>query len=295
MHARRKRFWLLAALFGAANTLIVVSDQTARAEVAPTASGCGTTVMKSNGTAWQCTFAENFDGTTLDTSKWYVQLTSNSGYHSGNECFVDNPNNIRVAGGTLSLTVRKEAKAFTCTAPRGKSYKSQYTSGMVSTYGKFTQAYGRFEIRAKFPGTRTRGLQSSLWMYPENPTKSWPYSGEIDIAEWYSRYPDLAIPYIHYGTSYLDKNATSTTCTVANAGDWHLYQLEWTPTYMTISYDGKQCIKTSAWVPKGTGWTPFSGKFMIALTQMLGVGSNAPTTGTVLPATMQVDHVRVWS
>ena len=40
---------------------------------------------------------------------------------------------------------------------------------MVTTYNRFSQAYGRFEIRAKFPAATVQGLQSAFWLWPDNP------------------------------------------------------------------------------------------------------------------------------
>ncbi|MEP7019702.1 MAG: glycoside hydrolase family 16 protein, partial [Pseudonocardiales bacterium] len=180
---------------------------------------CGTTtIARSTGGYWQCTFADEFSGITVDTGKWIAQQTANSGYHSGAECFVNSPNNISVAGGTLRLTVRAEAAPFTCTDPYG-DYPTQYTSGMVSTFGLFTQAYGRFEVRATLPAATVAGLQEAFWLWPANASKygsTWPWSGEIDIAEIYSTYPDRAIPYIHYVPAAIDYNVTNNYCMIAD-------------------------------------------------------------------------------
>ncbi|MCZ4498305.1 MAG: hypothetical protein JWQ74_858 [Marmoricola sp.] len=259
---------------------------------------CGPQVLKADGTPWSCTFADDFNGTQLDRTKWYPQVTATSGYHSGSECFVDNPSSIGVANGELALTLLKLKSQFTCTSPSG-SYRTQYTSGMVSTFSKFTQARGRFEVRAKFPGGTRKGLQSAIWMWPETvDARKWPYSGEIDIAEWYSQYPSLVVPYVHHYYDYKDKTVTSTTCTIGNAADWHTYAVEWTADAITIKYDGNTCISTTSWASyRAAGYAPFDKPFMIAITQMLGIGTNKinawiPPT---FPATTTVDYVRVWS
>src|SRR5690606_29563291 len=127
-------------------------------------------------TPWTCTFGDDFLGRSLDLAKWTPQLTATSGYTSGGECFTGAAANITQSGGTLKLVARKLWRPVVCASPRG-AYATKYTSGMVSTYTKFAQAYGRFEIRAKFPGSRQPGLQSALWMYPEAPaTVPWPYN-----------------------------------------------------------------------------------------------------------------------
>lgn len=259
----------------------------------------GTTLAKAGGGTWQCTFDDEFDGTALDGTKWIAQQTANSGYANGpTACYVDSPNNISVSSGTLRLTARKEAAPFACQYPGG-SFTTQYTSGMVSTWGRFAQAYGRFEIRAKVPGTAVKGLQESLWLWPANPTKygaSWPASGEIDVAEMYSLYNDRAIPYIHYNAKSIDPNVTNTSCMISDLTAFHSYAVEWTPLSIKVIYDGTTCL-TDYWDPASplVKPQPFDQPFIVALTQALGIYPNTfdPAT-TPLPATTTVDYVRVW-
>lgn len=257
----------------------------------------GQSPVKSTGGRWVCTFDDEFNGTALDRSKWIPQQTSNSGFHSGPECFLDSPNNLSVSGGTLRLTVRAEAAPFTCQSPAG-DYTTRYTSGMVSTWGLFTQAYGRFEVRAKVPAVAVKGLQESFWLWPADATRygAWPGSGEIDIAEIYHQYPDRAIPFIHYVPATQDDNVTNNYCMIADISQFHTYTVEWTPTAITIVYDGQTCL-VDHWDPAAplVRPQPFDQPFLVALTQALGIGTNAfdPAT-TPLPATTQIDYVRVW-
>lgn len=264
----------------------------------PSGPSCGVTIYKSSGVPWTCTFDDEFGGTSLDGSKWIAQETANSGFTSGlTACFVNSPNNISVANGTLNLTARKEAAPFTCTDPYG-NFSTRYTSGMVSTYGRFSQAYGRFEVRAKVPAATVAGLQESFWLWPADPYKygAWPGSGEIDIAEVYSQYADRAIPYIHYDAAAYDPNVTNTSCFISSVAAFHTYAVEWTTSTLKIVYDGQTCL-VDTWNPASplSKPQPFDQPFIVALTQALGIGTNAfdPAT-TPLPATTQVDYVRVW-
>lgn len=262
------------------------------------APNCGTTqIPKAGGGYWTCTFGEDFNGTTLDPSKWAVQTTAASGFHSGPECFVNSPNNISISGGYLNLTVRKEAAPFVCSSPVG-SYATQYTSGEVFTYLKWSQTYGRFEVSAKFPAATVAGLQSSLWLFPVDYSKfgAWPWSGEIDIAEEYSLWADRVIPYVHYVPAAVDYNVTNNKCLINNVNAFHTYAVVWTPTSISAIFDGQTCI-TDTWNPAAPlgAPEPFNQPFFIALTQALGIGGNAfnPAT-TPLPATTQIDYVRAW-
>jgi beta-glucanase (GH16 family) len=258
---------------------------------------CGPRIARSTGGNWDCTFSDDFDGTTLDLGSWIPQRTDTSGYVNGpTACFVDRPGNVSVSSGSLKLTARKEPAPFNCAG----DFVTQYTSGMVSTaQGRFNQTYGRFEVRAKISSAQVKGLQTSLWLWPVDSGKygSYPASGELDIAEMFSQYPDRAIPYVHYKPLLLtDPLATNTLCFISNPATFHTYTLEWTSSSIKISYDGKVCL-LDYWVPAQPQARPqpFDQPFFILLTQALGVGTNEfdPAT-TPLPATTAVDYVRAW-
>ena len=260
----------------------------------------GATVLTGPDGSWECTFGDEFDGGSLDQSKWIAQRTETSGYTNGQTaCFVDSPGNISVSGGSLKLTARKEAAPFACTDPHG-DFETQYTSGMVSTAeGRFSQAFGRFEVRAKVSSAQVKGLHSAFWLWPVDPTKygsTHPASGEIDIAELYSLFPDRAIPYIHYDQATPDLSVTNNHCMISNPDEFHTYAVEWTSSEIEVIYDGGTCL-VHTWnpAPPLNNAQPFDQPFIIALTQALGIGTNQfePET-TPLPATTEVDYVRVW-
>ncbi len=292
MSARTRVLARASALVGAVLAVcLVVPVGSAQA-----ASGqdCGQTIYKSDGTPWKCTFADDFNGSSLDRTKWVPQLTSTSGYNQGTGCFVDSPRTISQSGGQLQLSTIRENLPFYCAS--GSSYfGTWYNSGMVTSFTKFAQAYGRFEFRATFPDVGTPGLQSSLWLWPENYFTYGALSGEIDVAEWYSSYSDRVIPYLHYTPLLGDPNMTNNYCMVTR-GQPHTYRLDWTPTSITISYDDKVCLRNTNWLPLGLlSPAPFNVPFFLALTQMPGAGDNAPTWATPQVGTMKVDYVRVWS
>jgi beta-glucanase (GH16 family) len=260
---------------------------------------CGKTkTQKSIARHWRCAFADNFSGTTLNPRRWIAQRTDTSGFRNGTTaCFVNSPHNISVSNGTLNLTARREATPFMCKDPQG-DFTTEYTSGMVSTWGRFSQAYGRFEVRAKVWSARVQGLHSAFWLWPQDSSRygEWPTSGEIDIAELYSAYPDRAVPYIHYTSATPDPMATNTSCMIKNLAAFHTYAVEWTRRRIKVIYDGKTCL-TNRWNPASplARPQPFDHPFIVALTQALGVGDNAfDPAATPLPATTVVDYVRVW-
>jgi len=260
-------------------------------------SGCGgvPTVEWSRGT-WQCTFSEEFDGARLDATKWAVTQTGHSGFRFGGECYVDDPANVSVGDGHLSLTVRDVGERFTCRSSVD-AFRTRYTGAMVTTAKRFAQVYGRFEVRARFLAEPVTGLHAAIWLWPSARTYgAWPRSGEIDIAEYYTQYPDRVIPFVHYASARPDPTTTNTRCRIKEPDRFHTYAAEWTPDAITITFDGQTCMSTR-WDQPGPFQhpAPFDRPFHLNLTQALGIGQNKfDPARTPLPATMQVDHVRVW-
>ncbi|WP_067434772.1 glycoside hydrolase family 16 protein [Nocardioides jensenii] len=267
---------------------------------------CGPTVIKSSGEAWACTFVENFGTSRLDTDKWIVQRTATSNFTTGvtdgaRACYLDHPSAVRVAGGALRLSVFKATSVFTCNAK--VPFQTRYAAGMVSTHWRFSQTYGRFEVRARIPSSREPGLQETLWLWPDDPTKygAHPDSGEIDFAEFYSQYPDHVIPRIHYSYDPATVNwltstniVTSYNCRIDQTA-WNTYAVEWEPGRLTILVNGDVCLVDNYQADNTTvPFAPFNAPFMVVLTQALGHGSNALTSDAALPATTYVDYVRVW-
>lgn len=279
-----------AAAVGTA-VVLIIAGMTAASSSAQFAPNCGTLIFKSNGTPWICTFDDEFSGSQLDRSKWLPQTnfatgdTSTSNY----SCMEDSPSNVSVSNGALHLTLRRGTQAVTC----GGSAPTYFTSGQVSTYRLFSQAYGRFEARVRTTATSAPGLQEAFWLWPDDryTVLNWPTTGEIDVAETYSQYPNLAVPYLHY--TYNDNGGpipgtnTAWNC-YAQRGVWNTYTLVWTPTSITVSINGTTCLVNTSADPA------FTERYIVALTQAMGVGGNVATSSTPIPATTDVDYVRVW-
>ena len=286
----------LAALGVAALAVVSAALLTPAGSAGATGTSCsGPPIPKVGGGYWTCTFDDEFTGTKLDSTKWGPVTSLQSGVTWGGGCFESGAGNISVGSGMLRLTAKKEMRPVTCASPSGY-FQTSYTEGQVASANKFSQTYGLFAIRARFPGSKVPGLESALWMWPQNTGGP---SGEIDIAEEYSQYPDRVIPYVHYPYNSATTNAstgtnvvTSFNCMVNNVAAFHVYALQWTPGYMSFMVDGSVCF-VDHYEPSGT--SPFQQPYFLALTQALGVGTNSFQPGkTQLSATTDIDWVRVY-
>ncbi|MGN6252649.1 MAG: glycoside hydrolase family 16 protein [Marmoricola sp.] len=267
------------------------ATRTAPTRTTATSDACGRRPTKPDGSLWSCTFDDEFAGTSLDRTKWLPQTQFTTGTPDAFACYRDDPSNIAVSGGSLALTVRRESAPQPCAALPGQS--SLYTAGMVSTYHLFSQQYGRFEARMKSPTYTGSGLQDDFWLWPDDRVAStavWPAAGEIDVMEHYSQYAGLDVPFLHYGTDMGSQPGVNTayTCSIV-PGAFNTYTLTWSPTRLEIDVNGRPCLVNTS------GDVAFQKPYILALTQALGTGTNALTAATPLPATVQIDYVRVWS
>ncbi len=269
----------------------------------------GATPVKAGGTPWVCSYYDEFAGAALDRSFWVPQVSAASNYYSGTStnraCFVDQPDTIALNAGMLELSAKVLDAPITC-----GTATTRLISGMVMHHGTFSQTYGKYEIRAKLPALRTKGLQETFWLWPNDVVKygpAHPASGEIDFAEFYSFYPDLDIPVMHYlfdpGTINTTTNTnifTAHDCRI-NYNQFNTYGLEWIPGQLKIFINGVLCIENNyraSNAPPGSPYAPFDQPFFLALTQAFGTnigGDNSfdVARGPALSST-QIDYVRIW-
>ena len=288
-----------AAVLGMAGltTQQVVTPAGGSAPAAVAASdACGTVLTKADGTPWTCSYVDNFDGKALDPTRWITQQTAVTGFRSGQTCFTTSTKNIRVFRGELELTARAEKGRFLCQSPSG-DFSTTYTGGMIGTRTKFSQAYGRFEVRAKYPAATKPGVHGGFWMFPLHLRYGpWPASGEIDVAEWWSNDPTLVMPSLHYNGRdvWLD---SGWSCRVADPAGYHTYTVEWLPSAISFFIDGVLCF-TREPEPDAplVAPQPFDHPFSMILNMGVGPasGTNAVSSATPLPATYTVDYAKAW-
>ncbi len=254
---------------------------------------------------WQCTFDDEFNGTSLDTSKWQPQLSSTSGYSTGAApdlvCYVDNPQTISESGGTLNLSVVQTPTPQPC----GQT-QTQYEGGMVSSYEIFSQRYGFFEARAKLPAsdawTACRKRCGSIPRTKPFSDRS-PTAGRSTTASSTRSSPPPTSPSCTTRARRTIRTPRTTTApsrAPQTAGQFNTYALLWTPTTITAYFNGMPCI-TDTYAPYVQGPDaapgPFNQPFFMAFTAALGVGTDSPEGQDMsqeLPATTSLDWMRVW-
>ena len=155
--------------------------------------------------------------------------------------------------------------------------------------------YGYIEARIKLP--QGKGTWPAFWMMPVS-FSSWPADGEIDIMEEVGYDPNVVSSSIHC-TAYNHPNNTqkthAMTCTAAEQS-FHVYALEWTENYIRTFVDGKEQLYFANDGKGNLDTWPFGKAFYPILNLAWGGnwGGAQGVDETFLPATLEVDYVRVW-
>ncbi|MFM9025006.1 MAG: family 16 glycosylhydrolase [Planctomycetaceae bacterium] len=242
------------------------------------------------------TWRDEFAGSAIDRARWTFDIGTGAdrgltGWGNNElEYYTDRTQNASVADGMLRITALKENYAG-----------SAYTSARMTTRGLFSQAGGRFEIRAALP--LGRGLWPAIWMLPEaGAYGGWAASGEIDIMEARGQQATRVEGTIHYGGAWPANTQSGSIYTFPvgqSISAFNTYALEWdiapTPVMRWYVNDVIYGSQTTWWSSGGTYPAPFDRPFHLLLN--LAVGGNyvgSPDSSTPFPATMQVDYVRAY-
>lgn len=123
-------------------------------------------------TDWQLVWSDEFDGSSIDTTKWSYEVNCTGGGNSEKQCYTDSSDNSFIANGMLNIVA----------LPAEEGAEQPYTSARLVTRNKADFKYGRMEMRAQLPFGQ--GSWPAFWMMPTDSVYGgWPRSGEIDIME----------------------------------------------------------------------------------------------------------------
>lgn len=287
---------------GAASTLALCALVVACGRVQPTPPTAPLIPPTGGGgpPTYTLAWSDEFDGvagTLPDPLKW--------GYDTGDGCpdicgwgnrekeyYTRAPENASLNGqGQLAIVARVAAPGLKC------YYGAcQYSSAKLTTRGKMSALPGRVEARIRIPAGQ--GLWPAFWMLGSNfPTTPWPACGEIDIMENHGSKPQSTSSAMHGpgyfgGTPFAHDNPIDDSY----ANDFHVFAVEWDGARATFFMDGKAHYSVLNTDVQRYGAWVFNQSFFVILN--LAVGGNFdgdPQSNAILPATMLVDYVRVYT
>lgn len=229
------------------------------------------------GSGWQLKFSDEFNGSSLDTSKWSTcyRWASNDSCTNGASEDLQwyQPDEILVGNGILRLRAQKREK---------NGYG--YTSGMISSHDKFSFQYGYAEIRAKMPSGR--GFWSTFWLVPQ--ANTWP--PEIDIIEHLGHEPSRTHMSLHYRANGRTASSSSNWAGPDFSAEYHTFAVQWNSSQVIWYVDGveRKRYETDANVP--------AQPMHILATFALGAAwsNTPPDNSTPLPGYFDIDYIKVW-
>ena len=239
--------------------------------------------------AWKMTFSDEFEGSAVDTNKW--------SYYGEN--YWD-----KVSHFTKETTYVKDGMAhLKMMKQRGhhnddpKRPESDYATGFLESYGKFTQRYGYFEARMKLP--TQPGVWPAFWMMPDRGgvnEPQWKRSDtknggmEFDIMEHLTRWGvnrfNIALHWDGYGKEHKSIGSTSIYYSPDKDG-FVTSGLLWTPGEAVFYCQGQEIGR---WKTERIMNVP--GHIMFTLPA--GGWDNDWLDDAKLPTEFLIDSVRVW-
>ena len=197
--------------------------------------------------------------------------------------------NHKTPEGKLVTELRNGKLRITALKENSKVY-----SGRVYAKVKEGWRYGYIEASIKLP--KGKGTWPAFWMMPVN-FRSWPADGEIDIMEEVGYHPDYVSSSLH-ANAHVHSNGTQVTHEMKCAGaegEFHTYAILWTAKNITTYVDGKVQL---SYDNRGLGrddW-PYDDPFYVIFNLAWGGdwGGAQGVDESALPATMEVDYIRVF-
>ncbi len=233
----------------------------------------GRAAEKADRPGWKLTFRDEFDGDTLNSGKWNPNDPAGRERNRELQAYVADAFEVR--DGVLRVKADKREAFYD-----GK--QRAYTSGMMTTLGKFSQEHGRFEIRCRVP--KGEGMWPAFWLLPE--PRGWP--PEIDVLEILGHEPNKVHMTHHFRDEQRKHRSRGGSWTGPDfSAGFHEFAVEWSPEAIIWFVDGVERFRSDKSIPHGK----------MFLLVNLAVGGNwpgAPDEKTQLPAAFEVDYVRVY-
>jgi beta-glucanase (GH16 family) len=227
-------------------------------------------------------FFEDFNGKTLNRSKWNVEVTGNT-VNDEQQAYVDSSSVLYMVHGKNAEGAKNGALVIKAIYHPGYTSKEQkkydFISGRINTRHKMEFTYGTASARMKMASGA--GMWPAFWALGNG---KWPDCGEIDMMEtvgdssWISNalhgpnyFGDTPLTYRYIFPAKTD------------VSQWHIYSVDWTPDKIVFKTDGEITYTvTRAMVEHYGRWAFDDAKFII-LNFALGGGYPSGVNKTKTP------------
>jgi beta-glucanase (GH16 family) len=266
-------------------------------------------------------FADDFEGTEIDTNKWKVKTGVDRDPDQKSACQWNLPENVMVSDGTLKLRAERDTLINQCfdlwvnpTLGVQHFCKDFFFSGSeIASKTDFN--HGKFEMRCKIPRGQGYTLDFWIWRYDQQ--------NEIDIFEFNDRYgmsgnlKEKKIAKIHAMNIHNDYSGTGRDedCPSHYTGpdfweSFHTFAVVWTP-YMVQWLVDDKIQRTDALFYSMSGQMltceeiKLYGEYIInrsfpifpmhMITNFsVASGRARPADDTAFPAIFEIDYIKYW-
>lgn len=238
-------------------------------------------------TGYHLTLNESFtvmsisDAKTHDGSRWYAKneecCMSTTDRTATAMVGISSPQNpfSLITGGGLNIRLQRTSKSWT----------SGVLTSVDSVGEGFSQQYGYFEMKAKFP--RGEDTWPAFWLLNTAAKRSRAPAGEIDVVEYIANphFANYMATTLHDWSNHTAP-AASHYRVPSPMGGFHTYGMMWTPDTMTFYFDSAVTMRCP---------TPSIMKQPYYLLVDLGIGSGWPTENTPHTNDLQIQYIRAYS
>ncbi|UCG58038.1 MAG: alpha-L-fucosidase, partial [Phycisphaerales bacterium] len=258
---------IVCALLCALGSLSLSAETQAKTSDADTTEGFMPPIAE--GTRWKLVWADEFEGTAIDESKWEIlgDWKRRDGFWVKDDAYLDGE-------GHLLLRTKKDGDRYTC--------------GAVRTKGKFEHRFGYWVCRCKFP--EQQGHWPAFWLHTDRVSRvgnEGRDGTEIDIMEkpWLDDRITQNLHWDGYGAAHKSAGGKVSTIPGVSKG-FHTFGLHWKGDEYVFYVDGRETWRTKA---GGVSQVPQ----FIKLTEEIGKWGGDITKAD-LPDHFVVDYVRVY-
>lgn len=236
---------------------------------------------------WSLVWADEFDGTNINTNYWTHEIGNGDGGWGNNELeyYTDAEENSRIEDGKLVIEARDDSWN-----------DKKYTSARMITKEKFAIGFSRTDIRAKLP--YGQGIWPALWMLGNDvDSKGWPACGEIDIMELIGNAPSTSHATVHWGVDFPSHKYVGQSYSLSREkfkDRFHVFSVVREYNQMWFYVDDILIFEFSSKDLQGQP-NPFNQQFFYIFN--VAIGGNwpgNPDETTVFPQKMEVDYIRVF-
>ena len=217
--------------------------------------------------SWSLAFDDEFNGTSLDRSKWEPYWFNASMWLSSS---ITDPHNVSVANGQLTLTL--------ASATDGALVDTNPSAGVSPGYQMGCNTF--VEGRIEFPGSGTTIYDwPGFWTSSQN----WPATGETDIFE--AMGGTATSNYHSGGPTHSNTNIANNSGPIPGSwgGTWHTYGVDRLPTQNIIYWDG-HIVRS---YPTYDNCAP---QYLL-----VNIGAGSTQSAIVTGAQIHIDYIRTWT